>query len=329
MKEIYKNIYTGNVILPNSPLKSINSYIIRGEERSLIIDTAFDHPQSEREFFDKIESLGIHKKPMDLYLTHLHADHTGLAYKFQQRYGGKVYSSAVDADYIRAMANRDYFSTHLYPAEFYGLHDDGDFFSTHPAVMYCAKGDIDFTIVKEGDILSVGEYEFEVLEVPGHTPDQTALYEKNHQLLFSGDHILDRITPNISFWRFEHGDSLGIYLESLHKIYELPVKIVFPAHRTVIYDHRRRIDELRLHHKERLNDIMQILSADGRMTVAEVASKMHWDFRAKDFSEFPPAQQWFASGEAMSHLEHLRTLGLVKMIMLNEETPIQYYIESN
>lgn len=279
----------------------------------------------KRLFFAEIESLGLKNRPIDLYLTHLHADHTGLASKFQQKFGGKVYCSAIDADYIDAMTHKDYFASHLYPAEFYGLHDEGDFFSNHPAVLYCAKGEISYTIVKEGDEIRVGEYNFQVLDVPGHTPNHTALYEKNHQLLFSGDHILDDITPNISFWRFEHGDSLGIFLDSLQKIYDLPVKMVFPSHRRLITDHRKRIDELRQHHQERLDDVMNILSTGEKMTVAEVASKMHWDFRAKDFSHFPPAQQWFASGEAMSHLEHLRSKGLVKMDMVDENTPIRYY----
>ncbi len=45
------------------------------------------------------------------------------------------------------------------------------------------------------------------------------------------------------------------------------------------------------------------------MTVRNVASKMHWDIRAKSWEDFPNPQKWFATGEAMSHLEHLVFIG--------------------
>lgn len=327
MKELYKNIFAGDVILPKSPLKSINSYIIKGEEQSLVIDTGFDHPESEEAFFAQFDELSLQAGRVDLYLTHLHADHTGLCYKFQERFGGKIYCSKIDADYINSMANKDYFTTHQYRPEFLGLENDGHFFDHHPAVLYGPKHPVDIIPVKEGDVLSVGDYRLEVISVPGHTPDHTALYERTHKLLFSGDHILDKITPNISFWRFEYGDILGTYLNSLEKVYRMDVDIVFPSHRVVVHDHRKRIDELIAHHEDRLNDIRNILADGGKKTATEVASRMHWDFRAKDFESFPPNQKWFACGEAMAHLVHLEAKGEVRIIHTSDLEPVLFYRE--
>lgn len=324
MKEIYKNIFAGDVILPKSPLKSLNSYIIRSENYALIIDSGFDHPESEESFFGGLEELGIQKGQVDLYLTHLHADHSGLTAKFQQKYGGKVFCSAIDAEYVNGMAKADYFDKQLYSPEFLGLYNDGHFFDRHPAVLYSPKQEVEFTFVEEGDKFTVGEYEFEVISVPGHTPGITALYEKTHKLLFCGDHILDKITPNISFWGFEHGDILGIYLQSLDRVRAMEVDLVLPSHRILIEDHHRRIDELKQHHQDRLDDILHILADGEYKTVSEIAAKMHWDFRAKDFEEFPPAQKWFASGEAMAHLEHLRTKGMVEMQKGGKNDPVLY-----
>jgi len=42
---------------------------------------------------------------------------------------------------------------------------------------------------------------------------------------------------------------------------------------------------------------------------AQMAAKMHWDYRAKNFEEFPNNQKWFATGEALANLEHLRAIG--------------------
>ena len=322
VKEIYKNIFVGDVILPKSPLKSLNLYVIKSPEHALIIDSGFDCLESEECFFHALDELGVQKGRTNLYLTHLHADHSGLTYKFQQKYEGKVYCSRIDADYVNAMAKSDYFDKQLYRPEMLGLFDDGHFFDKHPAVLYAPKNPVNFTIVEAGEQIAIGEYTFDIIDIPGHTPGMTGLYEKKHQLLFSGDHILDKITPNISFWRFEYGDILGTYLNSLEKVYAMDVKMVFPSHRVLIDDHRRRIDELKAHHQERLKDILHILNDGDYQTVAEIAAKMHWDFRAKDFEDFPPAQKWFATGEAMAHLEHLRAKGLVKM---NRDLPaIQY-----
>lgn len=327
MKEIFKNIYMGDVVLPHSPLKSLNSYIIKGKNRSLIIDTGFDAPETEAGFFGELEALGIEPGKADLYLTHLHADHTGLAAKFQQRYGGRVYCSAIDADYVNAMANADYFTTHQHSPEFLGLENDGHFFDMHPAVIYGPKEKVDFVIVKEGDIIKAGDYAFQVISLPGHTPDLTALYESTHKLLFSGDHILDKITPNISFWRFEFGDILGTYLDSLDKVAAMNVDLVFPSHRTLILHHRSRIAELKAHHQARLEDIIEILQkADTPLTVAQVAAQMRWDFRAKDFDAFPPAQKWFASGEAMAHLEHLRAKNIVTIVHHGEFEAVEFQL---
>jgi len=36
---------------------------------------------------------------------------------------------------------------------------------------------------------------------------------------------------------------------------------------------------------------------------------MHWSLRERAWEAFPDPQKWFASGEAMSHLEYLYATG--------------------
>jgi len=48
---------------------------------------------------------------------------------------------------------------------------------------------------------------------------------------------------------------------------------------------------------------------EGGISAAQMAAKMHWDYRAKNFEEFPNNQKWFATGEALANLEHLRAIG--------------------
>ena len=52
MKEIIPNIYSIPVPLPNNPLKELNAYLVKGSQRSLLIDTGFNLPEC-REALEK------------------------------------------------------------------------------------------------------------------------------------------------------------------------------------------------------------------------------------------------------------------------------------
>lgn len=52
-----------------------------------------------------------------------------------------------------------------------------------------------------------------------------------------------------------------------------------------------------------------LLKEGEKFSAAQIAAKMHWDYRAKNFEEFPNNQKWFATGEALANLEHLRAIG--------------------
>ena len=41
VKEVYKNIYTFQVVLPKSPLKATNIYIIKDRDKNLVLDTGY------------------------------------------------------------------------------------------------------------------------------------------------------------------------------------------------------------------------------------------------------------------------------------------------
>lgn len=304
--KVYEDIYMIEVILPDNPLKAINSYVIKGENKSLIIDTGFNRKESVDAIFGGLEELGIDVKDTELFITHLHSDHSGMASIFEDA-GVNVYASEIDGRMINEMAGIEYWENFEGFKILFDLERDGVTFSDHPGYKYCPKEPIDFTYIKEGKGIQVGKYFFEVIDIPGHTPGHVGLYERSHKLFFGGDHILDKITPNIAFWGFEE-NILATYFNSLAKIYTYDIEYLFSAHRNIIRDHTRRINELMFHHKERLNEIIQILK-DGESTVRDVAAKMHWSIRAKDWEDFPIPQKWFAAGEAMSHLEHLYCIG--------------------
>lgn len=323
IQKVYENIYLNSVRLPNTPLKSLNSYIITDANRALIIDSGFNTQISSEDFFSGIKELGIDIKNTDLFLTHLHADHSGLASLFQRESSGKVYSSINDASYITKMIQHSFSDLFVMSLKLFGMEPSEEFFSSHPAVSYCPDSAIDFTYVKPNDIIKIADFELNVISVPGHTPDHISLYDPNKKIYFSGDHILDSISPNIAFWGDEHPDMLGEYLSSLDKTSALDIDIIFPSHRNIIKDYKRRIAEIKAHHFERLSEVLGLLDENGsKATVIEIASAMHWDYRAESFDAFPNAQKWFACSEAMAHLEHLKSIGKISS---SDIQGIRYY----
>lgn len=304
--EVYPNIFKNEIPLPKNPLKAINSYIIKSEKRNLIIDTGFNTAECQAELMRGLEELSIDLKKTDLLITHMHTDHSGLAPVLKKNGVQAIYFSQVDGDLFNQTSNRDNFRK--------TLNQLLGFTSENPLIFGKEFGTrlsepLEFTPLSEGNEVVVGDYCFEVAAIPGHTPGHIGLYERKHKLFFCGDHILDEITPNITFWGIEQ-DILAIYLNSLNKLYEYEIDYLFTAHRKIIRDHQKRIIELKNHHEVRLKEILTLLR-NGRKTASEMAASMHWDLSHKSWDDFPNSQKWFASGEALSHLEHLVHIGLV------------------
>ena len=59
---------------------------------------------------------------------------------------------------------------------------------------------------------------------------------------------------------------------------------------------------------------MEILSIleNGRQSAYQVATQMTWDIDCELWVDFPLPQKWFATGETLSHLQHLERKGVVK-----------------
>ncbi len=306
VKKVYKDIYSIEIPLPQNPLRAINSYIILSKDRNLIIDSGFNRDECRRALMGGLNELGVDLNKTDLLVTHLHSDHCGLAAELS-REGVKIYTGKIDGMMINKMIDKKYWDKFKEYGKIFDLERDNIAFDDHPGYKYCPKEPIEFTGLEEGDMINIGKYSFQVIDIPGHTPGHIGLYDKEHKIFFCGDHILDRITPNIAFWGFDQ-DILNVYFESLKKVYEYDIDYLFTAHRNIVRDHRKRIDELLGHHGNRLEEILNILKG-GKKTVRDVAANMNWSLRYDKWEDFPNPQKWFASGEAMSHLEHLVAIG--------------------
>ena len=59
------------------------------------------------------------------------------------------------------------------------------------------------------------------------------------------------------------------------------------------------------------------MKAGPGQTAFEIAAKIKWSARGTPFHQFPPHQKWFAMGETLAHLYHLREKGQVERQMID------------
>ncbi len=306
--EVFPNIFRMEIPLPGNPLKAINSYLIRGEERCLMVDTGMNRPECMNAMQSSLRELSIDLNRTDFFITHIHADHMGLLSNLATE-SSKIYFNRPDADIFRDPSGWEKLAA---SAAMNGFPDKElqDAISKHPGKRFHTGRELDLTLLGEGDTIPAGKYSLACIETPGHTRGHMCLYEPNAKILFSGDHILDTITPNIALWS-EAYNPLSHYLQSLDKVDGYEVALVLPGHRQPFRNHRRRIAELKKHHEVRANEVVSILKK-GRKSAYEVASQMTWDIDCALWSDFPAPQKWFASGEALAHLQYLLGQGTVR-----------------
>jgi glyoxylase-like metal-dependent hydrolase (beta-lactamase superfamily II) len=307
-EEIMPHLYRIIIPLPNSPLKDLNSYVIKSDERNLIIDTGFNRTVCFEAMQEGLRSLDIDLSKTDFMLTHMHADHTGLISRLVTNTSA-VYFSRIDSKVFDENINWQPMIDYAVSNGFQ-LEELLKAIKNHPGFKYSPKTIPKFSLLDDNDFIRIGDYNLQCLLTPGHTEGHICLYDEKKQILFSGDHVLYDITPHIESWSYEV-NSLKNYLESLEKVRNLAVKIVLPGHRNFFTDLKERIDELKEHHRDRVNETLEVLGVN-IMNAYDIAAGMTWDIDCESWEQFPIAQKWFAVGEAIAHLLYLESEGRVK-----------------
>ena len=306
--QVYQNpnIFKIDVPLPDNPLKNLNSYVIQDGGETLILDTGFNRPECAEALTDGLRELSVDWEKTDLFLTHLHSDHCGLAPSLMRDKAGKIYMSAIDHDILQGTLEGDSWdeSDRIYYREGFTHEQLKELRRSNPARGLEPAGFFPAVHVKDGDCLTVGRYTFRCVFVPGHTPGQMCLYCEEKKLMFTADHVLFDITPNITAWQGVQ-DSLGDYLDSLVKLRGFAMETALPTHRKNEMDVYVRIDQIIEHHLVRLKETVDALADFPASHAAKIASCLKWSMRGKTWENFPLSQRWFAVGETTAHLDSL------------------------
>ena len=183
-----------------------NHFVYRSEN-PVLIDTAYIAD------FDKtrklIQALGVKLQDINLIVsTHTHSDHIGGNKFIQDESGCDIAIHRIGKHFIDT---GDDWATWW---RYYG--HEAEFFSANKAL-------------EDGDMIDIGPHEFRVLYTPGHASDGIVLYNRKEKTLISSDTLWENDMPGMTL-RVEGSTALFRFEESIEKIKELDVRMVYPGH---------------------------------------------------------------------------------------------------
>jgi glyoxylase-like metal-dependent hydrolase (beta-lactamase superfamily II) len=306
---------------PNSPLRYVLSYALEYAGGVALVDTGWPAEQAWDGLVSGLEQAGWGIDDVKAVLiTHGHGDHMGLARRIRERTGAWVAMHEADTD------ERNQYDSHAAfrraGAEWLrmrgGLADDFRAVGQEDVPPGDFANFADFALVPDRFLVD-GERPLgpgtSLISVwtPGHTPGHVCFADDVRDVVLTGDHILPRITPNISPAPHETADTLGQYLGSLSALAERAASLhatgeVLPAHEYRFIGLAERVHGLRGHHEARLGEVMTGLRATPGMTSVQVAEVLRW---SRPWDQMLGIQRRFAIGEAYSHLVHLEHTGYI------------------
>ena len=304
--------------LPFSRPPSVNAYLIEGAAGLTLIDCGTDWPEGMKALTDGLAALGLDAGGIHtLIVSHLHPDHVGMSPRLSREWGLKTVMHARAVRLIDRYNDSEGFSrrtTELAdrhgtpPAQHRAFVDVG------PRPDWMPPIDPPDHVVEDGDRIPLesGRH-LEVIHTPGHEPAHICLRDSRSGVLFSGDHILPRITPFVGYDEL-FDDSLGDFLGSLARIERMRIGLTYPAHGVMVEHGSARAEQLLVHHQRRLRDMLEVIDPSGSTA---------WDIMEKVFRpNLSSAEQRLALRETIAHLEHLRLSG--RLVGLESDGVLRY-----
>ncbi len=298
--------------LPMDGLRAVNVYALETEEGLTLVDGGWAIEASRRQLEDSLASIGRKVRDITRFLvTHVHRDHYTQAVALRQELGAHVSLGLGDRGTLDLVGDPQLsFDPTLAQLRRAGAGRvarewERMFAGTSPQTDYYEYPD---TWLDRDQVLQVGTRSLDAVATPGHTQGHFVFADRAAGLLFAGDHVLPTITPSIGFEPAYADQPLGDFLASLAKVRAMPDLRLLPAHGPVTASSHARVDELVVHHDERL--ALCLAAAQGRpVTAYDVAGELPWTRHARHLGELDVFNAALASMETMAHLELLVAQG--------------------
>lgn len=208
------------------PFARCNIWFVQGRDNALLVDTGLGVASLHEAASDLFE------QPTLALATHYHFDHTGSLHEFSERLAHKAgVSYLATPGAIGGALRRNAFPPavlDMYLTAGYELPEDlldawpvADFDSAAYEVQSCTPT----RVLDDGDIVDLGDRAFEVMHLPGHSPDSIGLWDAASGVLFSGDAVYDGPLLDGS-----DDSDVDAYVATMERLREMPVSVVHGGH---------------------------------------------------------------------------------------------------
>lgn len=288
----------------------VNCYVLEGDSVALV-DPGPDTEDAYATLENELSDMDIEVEDVDhVVVTHPHLDHFGVAERIRERSGCTVHADEAavsiledyDAYYHR---EKRYFKILLeemgMPSQKVNVVVElpGAYTMLGPPIPSRA-----LEPHEDGDTIDVG-VELTCIETPGHAPGSTSYRRKD--ALYTGDHLLEEITPNPTMQLPEDGErprTLAFYLESMKELRDLDVELCHPGHGPVVDDPEDRIQYTLDHHESRKQKLHQMV---------EEQPKTAYELMQEMWPEIPATEYFFGMSEVIGHMDLLEADGDVEL----------------
>jgi len=277
---------------------AINLYVLPGDPLT-VIDTGIGTPEALAAIHEGFARHGLRVEDISqIVLTHKHADHIGLAHDLRELSGATVYIHEDDWDGVVDLDHRHSEFVPLVKQKLRELHTPEEEIEALAKFLGHGKRFAKQTEAEKlhhGQTLQVSGQPLEVIHTPGHTQGSISLSFGNY--LFSGDHVLPTISPNIGAGELRRRGMMQRFLDSLDRVaaYQSDDLVALPGHGAPFNNLAERCEQLRAHHGAREQAILAILRSGGPKTVYEVARAL--------WPKLPGYHLVLGTAEVNAHLE--------------------------
>lgn len=299
------------IILPTPfAVGDVNVYVIQGE-RLTLIDAGTKTEESWLSF--KAQLAGLSLTPDDIeqvVLTHHHPDHVGMLDYFPASL--EVYGHPLNERWINWTESFLQEHDHFYHEIFmeFGIPEKfiPNLKQMKKMLRYSCQRSLTGELV-EGD-KPAGLKDWLVIETPGHAQSHISLFREKDGVLIGGDHVIAHISPNPLLeppvsGQTERPKSQLQYNDSLKKLLQYPIQLVYSGHGKEIELLEPLIEKRRTRQHERAMGVKNMLVTEA-LTVFQVCQRL--------FPAVYERELTLTMSETVAQLDYLASLEEIDII---------------
>ncbi|MHB8342032.1 MAG: MBL fold metallo-hydrolase [Mycobacteriales bacterium] len=313
--EVLPGLWSIPVPIPINSLRYVLVYALETPRGPYLVDAGWNTDEAFDALAGGVRRMGSSITDVQAVLvTHIHPDHFGLAGRIREVSGAWIGLHPADAALVhdRYVAPDDLLEGIRGYLDATGApKDEVDLLQTASMpvrqLVDAVEPDV---LVEDRSRIDAPGWDLTALWTPGHSPGHLCFYEAERRLMLTGDHVLPRITPNISYHPQSGPDPLGDFLRSLESVGSFDVDLALPAHEYRFSGLRERTLALRRHHEQRFTEITAAVGS-GVDTAWGIAARMTW---SRSWDSLDGFLRRAALSEALAHLHALLARGVLAAV---------------